>query len=71
MNNIYWALIGIVSAAIATGIILHIVLKSEDNLDQISDIENPSIATFLGHVYAQTLYDLGTRIQVVTTKPSV
>ena len=59
MNNIYWALIGIVSAAIATGIILHIVLKSEDNLDQISDIENPSIATFLGRVYAQTLHDVG------------
>ena len=49
MNNIYWALIGIVSAAVATAIILYIVLKSEDNLDQIADIENPPIATFLGH----------------------
>jgi hypothetical protein len=63
MNNIYWALIGIVCAAVATGIILHFVLKSEDNFDQISDIENPSIATFLGHVYAQTLHEMGTRIQ--------
>jgi hypothetical protein len=56
MNNIYWALIGIVSAAVATAIILYIVLKSEDNLDQIADIENPSIATFLGHNFYFTAH---------------
>jgi hypothetical protein len=52
VNNLYWALIGIVSLAVAAALILHFSLKAQERLDQLSNIE---MATFLRYIYTRTL----------------